>query len=280
MLLLGYVACITMWARQEASKHVCTGVEVMVEGQPGLDSIIRKGVYAELEKYPDRIKNSPLHQINTDAIEKYLSKYGNFESVNCMISARGELVVKIVPLIPVMRVFTAGGSYYINKEGKHIASNAEFFSDVPVVCGNFSKAFPPRDVLPLVNFVNKDVMLSELVSMIVAENNHNLILVPRIRGHVVNFGDTTRLKEKRKALQMFYNQVMPYKGWEEYDTISVKYRGQVVATRRDKNRQIHGEEYEEDIDPEEGTLPGVVTNESQNAKPDSTKMSQPQKPNQ
>jgi len=54
---------------------------------------------------------------------------------------------------------------------------------------------------------------------------------------------------------MFYRQVMPYKGLEEYDTISVKFRGQVVATRRDKTRLNHAEEYEEEIDLEEATLP-------------------------
>lgn len=268
-LLLAYTACITVWAHNEARKHVCTDVLVRVEGNKMLDSIIRRGVYEELKEYPKAIKGAPLQSINTVEIEKYLTKAGTFESVNCMISARGELVVKIVPLVPVMRVFCGDKSYYVNKEGRHIASNAEFFSDVPIVSGKFTHGFQPRDVLPLVNYLRKDESLSALVSMIVAENQHNLILVPRIKGHVINFGDTTRLDEKKKALTLFYRQVMPYKGWEEYDTISVKYRGQVVATRRDKSRLNHAEEYVEEFDMEEGTLPDVEVGTGQTAKPDS-----------
>lgn len=254
-LLLAYTAGMGIWANREARIHLCTGIEVDVAGQGALDSVIRHGVSEELRKYPKPIIGTLIHQINTAEIERYLSKYNNFESVNCMISSRGQLIVKITPLIPVMRVFFGDNSYYINKDGKHISSNAEFYNEVPVVTGRFNRKFTPKDVIPLVNFVNKDAMLHDLVSMIVAEDASNLILVPRIRGHVVNFGDTTRLDEKKRTLTMFYRQVMPYKGWEEYDTISVKFRGQVVATRRDKTKLNHMEEYEEEVDLEEATLP-------------------------
>lgn len=253
--LICYAAGVSIWAHREASTQVCTGIEVQVEGTAAMDSVIRHGVSEELRHYPKRIVGTPLHQLSTVDIERYLARYSNFESVNCMISSHRKLIVKIVPLIPVMRVFFGDNSYYINKDGKHIVSKAEFYSDVPVVSGNFSRKFPPASVLPLVNYIKADPMLSELVSIVVAENQHNLILVPRIRGHVINFGDTTRLGEKKRALTLFYRQVMPYKGWEEYDTISVKYRGQVVATRRDKTKLNHAEEYEETEDLEEATLP-------------------------
>lgn len=253
--LVGYVSVMGIWANIEADRHVCTGIEVEVEGNSKLAGTIRHGVVEELHSYPQRIVGTQLHQLNTSDIERYLSKYNNFEKVNCIISTRGELVVRIVPLIPVMRVFFGDNSYYINKEGKHIVSNAEFYNEVPIVSGNFNKHFTPKNVLPLVNYISKDGLLKEMVSMINAEDSHNLILIPRMRGHVINFGDTTRLDEKKRALTLFYRQVMPYKGWEEYDTISVKYRGQVIATRRDKTRLNHAEHYEEEEDLEEATLP-------------------------
>lgn len=254
-VLLVYVAGMGIWANSVAEDHTCTGIVIEVDGSEQLDSVIRQGVTEELRHYPKKIIGAQLHQLNTSEIESFLAKYNNFESVNCMVSSRGKLVVKIVPLIPVMRVFFGGGSYYINKDGKHIVSNAEFFNDVPIVTGRFNKRFTPKNVLPIVNYIGKDRMLGELVSMINAEDADNMILVPRIRGHVINFGDTTRLDEKKRALTLFYRQVMPYKGWEEYDTISVKFRGQVIATRRDKTRLNHAEQYEEDVDLEEATLP-------------------------
>ena len=53
-----------------------------------------------------------------------------------------------------------------------------------------------------------------------------------------------------------YHKVMPYKGWDEYDTISVRFRGQIVATRRDKTLLNHGPATDDnEVDPEEATLP-------------------------
>lgn len=253
--LIGYWAGMTVWARYQAREHICTGIEVEVDGNALMDSVIRAGINEELRSYPKRIVGTQVHQLNTVEIERYLTRLNNFERVNCFISPRGALVVKVIPLVPVMRVFDGNRSYYVNKDGRQIDSNAEFFSDVPVVSGHFNKTFTPKDVLPLIRYLEKEKTLRSLLGMIEARDSKNILIVPRIRGHVINFGDTTRLKEKMHALTLFYRQVMPYKGWEEYDTISVKYKGQVVATRRDKTRLNHSEPYEEEEDLEEGTLP-------------------------
>ncbi len=123
---------------------------------------------------------------------------------------------------------------------------------------NSPRRSPPRQVLPVTRFIENDPVLSKLVGMVEASDPDNIILVPRIHGHVVNFGDTNRLEEKRRALITVYRKVMPYKGWEEYDTISVKFKGQVVATRRDKRPMEHGGIYDDDTDMEEATLPVVA----------------------
>jgi hypothetical protein len=59
-----------------------------------------------------------------------------------------------------------------------------------------------------------------------------------------------------------YSKVIPYKGWETYDTISVKFNGQIVATRRDKSNLINYEMPVEEEDPEEATLSGLETTET------------------
>lgn len=256
ILLLLFAYCITMsvWAKGEADRHVCEGIDIEVNGSRNMDSIVVKGIARELAVYPHRLKGARLNEINTSALEKYLADLNTFESVNCMISSGGRLKIEIVPLVPVMRVFDGDRSWYINKAGKQIDSKAEFYTEAPVVTGRFNATFTPREVIPLVKYIQKDEMLRQLVAMVEAQDANNLILVPRMLGHVVNFGDTTRLKEKKDALQLFYKKVMPYKGWEEYDTISVKFRGQVVATRRVKPVIVTPTEDTEDMDPDESTL--------------------------
>ena len=46
------------------------------------------------------------------------------------------------------------------------------------------------------------------------------------------------IENKFNRIKTFYKEVMPVKGWNYYDTISVKWRGQVVTTRRDKQKVL------------------------------------------
>lgn len=261
--LFAYCGWVTVWAHNQAEKEVCTGIEVVVKENPAMDSIIRRGVLAELDKYPRPIVGTPLIRLDIRKIRRHLGAMSNFESVNTMITAERKLLVEVVPMIPVMRVFTEGKSFYINREGKVIEATPEFFTDVPVVKGAFSKTFTPKEVVPLVQFIRSNEFLSNLVSMVEARNPQNLILIPRILGHVINFGDTTRLADKTENLKIFYRKVIPHKGWNEYDTISVKFRDQVVATRRLKSLPVADTRVVEEIDPEDAALQGLTVVEGE-----------------
>lgn len=260
VLLVAYVVSAGIWAYAEAAKNTCKGIDIMiVEGQT-TDSVTKRGVLAEINRYPEKIVGAQIPTINTRKIENYLQGFPQFEDVTCSFNTAGRLNVKVTPMVPEVRVFEDSISYYINKDGKRMASKASFFVDVPVITGRFNDEFRPKDVLPVTRFISKDEVMSKLVSMVKADDADNIILIPRIHGHVINFGDTNRLDEKRRALLTMYRKVIPYKGWEEYDTISVKFKGQVVATRRNKGpRNPQNVEFDDD-DMEEATLPEITNN--------------------
>ena len=70
--------------------------------------------------------------------------------------------------------------------------------------------------------------------MYVVRDTNNILIVPTLSGHVVNMGNASGFENKFAKLRLFYDKVMPKKGWNTYDTISVKWNHQVVATRRVK----------------------------------------------
>lgn len=256
-LLLAYAVVMVFWARSEAAKHTCKRIEISMEGRGISDSITVAGVRTELLKYPGKIIGAPLNTLNTLDIEKYLGRFNNFETVRCYLSTDGALNVNVTPMVPEIRVFDGQESYYVNKDGKRINSTAEFFIDVPVVTGHFSKKRPASGLLPVVRYVTKDSVLKNIVAMYSMTDGGDILLVPRFTGHVINIGDTTRLAAKRMAILTAYRNILPYKGWMHYDTISVKYRGQIVATRRDKGPLYSAAALEEEEDMEESTLQGI-----------------------
>lgn len=158
------------------------------------------------------------------------------ERANVSVLNDGSLAIDVVPMVPVARVFESSRnrhrSYYINAEGKRIGAEARFHIDVPVVCGSFSERHTPARLLPLLSHIAADRQLNALVSTLVSEPDGDIIIVPSMRGHVINFGDTADTADKFARLRRFYRTVPGVRGWDSYDTVSVKWRGQVVATRR------------------------------------------------
>lgn len=256
ILLLAYATAITVWAGHEAGTRKCTGFKIEVENAMSLqsDSITRIGVQYALDKYDRSIIGQPLIKINIQRLENYLRKLKNLEDVECVLTSDRKVKIKVSPMIPEMRIFMGNQSWYINKDGKAVEARPEFYADVPLATGVFNKHFRPAAILPIAEFIRDDEEMHNLIAMIEAKDANNIILIPRINGHVINFGDTTRLAEKKRNLMAFYKKVMPYKGWNTYDTINVRFKNQIVATRRNKTLGAHNTVFDDQLDPEEAAL--------------------------
>lgn len=257
--LAAYAVVMAIWARGEAASHVCRGVDIVLEAGSLIDdSLARASLLGELERFPAKTVGAQASSINTLALERHLSKFNNFEHVKCILAPDNRLKVIAKPMVPEIRVFTPQGrSYYVNAEGKRIDADARFFADVPVVQGSFSKAFRETDVLPVVRFVKSDPELSALIASVKADGPSDILLVPYLKGHVVNFGDTTRLAEKKRALMTVYRSIMPRRGWLTYDTVSVKFRNQAVCTLRHHKERTDYSADPTEPDMEEATLQGI-----------------------
>lgn len=170
------------------------------------------------------------------ALKQRLELSDKIENVQVNILNDGTVRIVATPMIPVARVFdsNAHNSYYINSEGKHIRAELRYHIDVPVVTGHFNTEHPAQNLLPLLNYVAADRRASALVAGISQEPDGNIIITPAIVGHVVNFGDTTLIDNKFRRLRSFYRQVLPTTGWDYYDTIAVKWKGKIFATRANK----------------------------------------------
>ena len=179
----------------------------------------------------------PASSINLQKIEDRLSGVVNIESAMVERMPDNTIRLTLMPMIPMARVFDfKGNSYYINRDGKRLTANARYHIDVPVISGNFDSIHSPASLIPLVECLHSDPQWNTITSQVMVDpHTRDIILVPLIRGHVVNLGDTSDIPDKLTRVMTMYRKVMPIKGWEYYDTISVKWAGQVVATRRAKS---------------------------------------------
>lgn len=174
--------------------------------------------------------------LNTLKVEQLLNSNNRIEGSSCRILNNGTLLVTVNPLNPVARVFDRAGSVYVNADGKRVPAHPSYHIDVPVVTTNsMADSTFIRKLLPLLRAVKNDEPTNALISSLRIDDRGDIIIIPNIVGHVINFGDTTLIDNKFDRLSTFYKKVMPVRGWDAFDTISVKWAGRIVATKRDKS---------------------------------------------
>lgn len=233
-LIVAYLAFAIIWANGEASHAVCKSLDVRILNADSTVFITQKLILSELEEQHLNPIGKPFSKINTEVIEKALDKFDYLEEAECVIEDNSRIIIEVKQFIPVMRVFDGGKSYYLNKDGKQMIANGHYHIDVPVVQGTFNYKFKATSLIPLTQYILKNEALNTFVTMIVARDSNNVYIVPNVYGHVINMGAPKDLDSKFEKLKLMYSEVMPVMGWYTYDTISVKWDYQIVATRRQK----------------------------------------------
>ncbi len=224
----------TLWARDKSRGEQCTGIEVEVINADSTSFVTPQGVLNDLKGRGIKLVGKRMGDIDASDIEEALRLSPYLENADIVKCQNGKVLIRVSQLVPVFRVFDGESSYYVNRAGKHMTATNFYHSDVPVVQGHFTRKYPPTRLLPLIDYVEKDSLLRSLVTMFIMRDSNNIILVPDISGHVINIGNADGLENKFAKLKLFYSQVMPKRGWNTFDTISVKWNHQVVATRRTK----------------------------------------------
>ena len=235
-----------LWARGKSHDELCTSVVVEVVNADSTSFVTPKGVLNDLKSQGVKLVGKRMGDINASDLEEVLRQSPYLENADIVKCRDGRVLIRVSQLVPVLRVFDGTESYYVNRAGKRMMATPNYHCDVPVVQGHFSRAYPVTRILPLVDYVEKDSLLHSLVTMYCVRDTNNIIIVPNISGHVVNIGNAQGFENKFAKLRLFYDQVMPKRGWNTYDTISVKWSHQVVATRRVKAVQQVIEEDPED----------------------------------
>lgn len=272
-----------LWARDKSRGEVCKVIEVEVINADSTSFVTPEGVLSDLKNQGIKLVGKRMGDIDASDIEEALCVSPYLEGADIVKCQDGKLLIRVSQLVPVFRVFDGENSYYVNRAGKHMSASNYYHSDVPVVQGHFTRKYQPTRLLPLIDYVEGDSLLHSLVSMYIVHDTNNIILVPNISGHVVNIGNVSGLENKFAKLKMFYSEVMPRRGWNTFDTISVKWNHQVVATRRVKAVQqvIEGDPDDDEQAPDIETMTiGTAADAKRAEQQEKAAKAEPAKPDQ
>ncbi len=196
---------------------------------------------ALLLSFGNTLEGTELGRLEVERMERVLEQDPFILDAETYIDQKNNLHIKVTQREPVLRVLdNNGGNYYLDKNGVKMPPSKNFAARVMVATGNVSPYTPEfqdkkrttlKDLFTLTQTLLADEFLASFIQQIHVNNAGEFILVPLVGDQKIVLGSARKLDDKLNRLKIFYQEGMPYAGWRVYETINLKYSGQVVCRK-------------------------------------------------
>ncbi|MEJ5265122.1 MAG: hypothetical protein WHT29_07385 [Bacteroidales bacterium] len=255
-ILLGFVivalaTVLLSFTAKQQQKTICQEVEVRILNSKYNKFLEPRDITNHIENYGIKTKGEPLENINTYLIENVLHHSPVIRNVAAYTNIKGQLIIEVEQRIPIVRIIDKSlQQYFIDEEGVVLPDRIKQIAHVLVANGNIpaisvqagKKIFQPasdslqknsvlQNIFLVAGFIAKDDFWKAQIEQIYVNDKNDMLLVPRVGDHVIVFGDASDLKEKFVKLKSMYyafNQI----GWNQYKILNLKYKNQIVCTKR------------------------------------------------
>lgn len=233
---------------------VCNQVDVSILDSDKSAFITPTIVKNLLQKKGVNLIGKNFSEIDLNKLEIMLNNCPPIEKAEAYKTIGGKVVIEIRQRSPILRVIDANNSsYYIDNKGYIMRLSGNYTSRVIIANGNIHCPLPENgkisvldvdnylkdkhymlaDLFKLAQFIADDDFWSAQVQQIYVNASGDFELIPRVGAQVIVFGDYSDCEDKFSNLMSFYKNALPIVGWNKYETINLKYKGQVICTKRE-----------------------------------------------
>ncbi|WP_238785033.1 cell division protein FtsQ/DivIB [Blattabacterium cuenoti] len=181
-------------------------------------------------KKKDKIEKK-LGQLCIFIMEKKLNNYPFIKKSEVFLSVDGTLNIKIWQKEPILRIKNGNKEYYLTKDAENLKLSSFYSSKVILAKGTFSKE-EKKHLVNLVQFINCDELFKNQIISIKKNNKNSFFLIPKIGNHHIILGNINNFKKKLNKLKAFYKQYLNKIDINQYQSIDLQYKDQVVAKKR------------------------------------------------
>ncbi|MDR3251479.1 MAG: cell division protein FtsQ [Tannerella sp.] len=231
ILSVAYIAgTFFYFGRKKQPVLKCGEVEIVIKDGKDNKFLSDDDVVAYLKKkgvYPLNKED-----VNTQTVEDALMKNEIVESAEVVQTVSGKIKIIVTQKTPVLRIFSPDGSYYVDKSGHTMPAVLGQAIYVPIASGNIEKSFAMTELYKFALFLQGDDFWNDQIEQIFVRSSKDVEIAPRVGSHRILLGSLDDYEKKLKRLRLFYEQVIPKMGWEKYSVINLKYRNQIVCTKK------------------------------------------------
>ena len=233
--LLAIIVALLCLFTTRSGDTTCRNTEPVIKDSSTAQFVTKR----EIMNYLDRCEMNPYGQsfknIDLRGIERKLEKHLFIKEAQCYLSPNGTVNVEVRQRKPVIRVSNgSAGGFYMDKEGKRFPLSTAYAAYVPIASGEFdlTEDYVKKNLLDFAVFIDDDKFWRAQIEQIYVQRNDVIELIPRVGDQIIILGTTENYRSKLKKLRTLYEEAFPKVGWSKYSKIDLRYKGQVVCTKR------------------------------------------------
>jgi cell division protein FtsQ len=262
VLLVAGLVTIFAFAQKKENELLCSKVNITVLRDPMQENyFVQEDAIRELiARQFGQIENTPLKNIDVNHLERIIYANPWVARADVYLSIDGVVSIEIEQRQPILRIINERNeSYYMDAQGKLMQWSPNFTARSLIASGNIKENYDDWKALSVNELINNDTlkthtMLDDLYSMatfiladefwsahveqIYVNAGGEIELVPKVGNHKIIFGSSDEMAEKFWKLKTFYKEGLNYTGWENYDTLNLKFNNQVVCSKTISSKQL------------------------------------------
>ena len=231
-LLFCYIVFVSFFFRDMRQDKVCQDLQVVVKDSLDKHFVSESDLVSILKKASLNPLNKPMDDINTEKIEEELKKNEMIARIEAYKTPSGIVKLEVEQKIPILRVISPRGNFYVDNLGTTMPVSFRYVADVPLVSGYVEKELAVTDLYKFALFLQENEFWNNQIEQIYVHPDNEVELIPRVGNHRIVLGSFDNYEEKLDNLRLFYDKVIPKIGWEKYSIINLKYKDQIVCTKR------------------------------------------------
>lgn len=183
------------------------------------------------------VKNTAVSKLDVRGIERAIKADPWVADAQVYIDIDRVMHMYVTQRVPIARLFRENGDSYYMDSSLHTMPLSEshtyytmVVTNVPDIVNDSVRRILMKKIATMVNVIRADSFWNAQVSHMNVDSVGEFELIPVLGNQRVRFGDTSRAKEKLGNLVAFYRNVLNRIGWDRYDLLDVRFKGQVVAS--------------------------------------------------
>ena len=248
------VITLGIMIRNHQNAQLVTKPEIIVHVD-GENAFITASEFEERLKHKNLLyEGQTWEKLNIEAIEAYIAGISQVKTVDVFSRINGKWKIDIEMRTPIARIYNSQGeSYYLDQEGMPFETIRTHVARVLVFTGEITDLYGPLsvpeiinndslksirkldDIYRISNYVCNDPVFHSLIGQVHLKKSGDFVLIPMVGDQKIIFGSAyseKEVEEKFRKLKVFYEEAIPYEGWNTYSEISLKYRDQIVCKKK------------------------------------------------